>query len=103
VLLLRQALSPKSSCAGGSQFEADFPVSGGYSTIHLFLENMCASALAAVLLRNQHEIRRAGRKTPLSVLYAMATPTYEPAQGDGDNEKMERAVYGSRLFVAYRS
>jgi len=53
---------------------------------------MCASALAAVLLRNQHEIRRAGRKTPLSVLYAMATPTYEPAQGDGDNEKSERAV-----------
>jgi hypothetical protein len=70
VLLLRQALSPKSSCAGGSQFEADFPVSGGYS-IHLFLENMCASALAAALLRNQHEIKRAmGRKTPLSVLYA---------------------------------
>jgi len=36
-----------------------------------FLTNMCASALAAALLRNQHEIKRAmGRKTPLSVLYA---------------------------------
>ena len=83
MLPVRQTLAPKGFCAGASQFEADFPVSSGYSTNHLSFENVCMSALSAVF----------ERKTVLSVLYAIAKPNVRASPGAReDNEKLESVI-----------